>query len=308
VAVPSSPMSETRTAVAAATGCYLIWGLLPLAFQQMAGLGAGPWEILANRMVWGVLAAALLLLIARQGAETRRLLASPRLLIWIVASAALIAGNWGVYILGVTRGQTLDVSLGYYLTPLVNMAIGAVFLRERVDRLGLAAMALAAIGVALQTLAVGGLPWVSLGLTLTFCGYGLIRKRVAVNALPGLFVECLILSGPGLVVLLWLQSTGQGHLFDGPVATGWLMFAGPLTVIPLALFAWAARRLTLSSMGFLQFLAPTMVFAIGVIQGEPLSALRLASFGFIWVGAAVFLASALTRARRTAAITVDPAP
>lgn len=310
-ATPSQTTSEARAALAAGVLCYLLWGFIPLVFQQMARQGADAWEIMGHRAVWGVAWALLLVLIARQWTQVVAVFRQPKVLGWLALSAVLIAANWTTYVIAVNNGRTLDASLGYYLNPLLNMAAGAWLFRERIDRFGAAAIALAAIGVVLQTVALGHAPWVSLLLAFSFAAYGIIRKRVSVDAQTGLFMECLLLTAPGLAWVIYIQSTGQGHFTDSPAATFWLLFAGPATVIPLALFAWAARRMPLSSMGFLQFLAPTIVFFIGVMQGEALGALRIASFAFIWVGAAVFALGAVLKVRRaanTAETIVAPEP
>lgn len=301
----SPATNETRTAVAAGVLCYLIWGFIPLAFQQMAHHGATPWEIMAHRAVWGVVWALLLVILAKQGAQILNVFSQPKVLGWLALSATIIAGNWIIYILAVNSGRTLDASLGYYLNPLLNMAAGALIFRERISGAGKIAMGLAAIGVAIQTAALGHAPWISLGLALTFAAYGIIRKRVQADAQTGLFIECLILTLPGLAYMVWLQSSGQGHFMSSPASMLWLLFAGPVTVIPLMLFSWAARRMPLSSMGFLQFLAPTIVFFIGMAQGEPLSLLRIVSFVFIWAAVGVFIYGAVQTARRRDAA---PAP
>ena len=280
--------------------CYLIWGFIPLAFQQMAQHGATAWEIMANRAVWGVIWALALALIAKQGTQILTVLKSPKTLGWLTLSASIIALNWIVYILAVNSGRTLDASLGYYLNPLLNMAAGAWIFRERISRAGQIAVGLAAIGVVIQTLALGHAPWISLCLAVSFAIYGIIRKRVKADAQTGLFIECLILTIPGLVFMIWLQKSGQSHFMGDPVITAWLLLAGPITVIPLMLFSWAARRMPLSSMGFLQFLAPTIVFVIGVLQGEPLSSLRIVSFAFIWAAVGVFIYGAIQSSRAKA--------
>ena len=310
-ASPSPNSSETRTALAAGVICYLIWGFVPLIFQQMAHQGANAWEIMGHRAVWGLVWSLLLVLLARQWSQVMAVLRQPKVLGWLSLSAILIATNWTVYIVAVNNGRTLDASLGYYLNPLLNMAAGAWLFRERIDWAGKIAMALAAVGVVLQTLALGHAPWVSLVLALTFAAYGIIRKRVSVDAQTGLFLECLLLALPGLIWLIHIETTGAGHFTATPAATLWLLFAGPATVIPLALFAWAARRMPLSSMGFLQFLAPTIVFIIGVLQGEALGPLRIASFVFIWVAVGVFAVGAVLKVRRgsrTAETIVAPEP
>ncbi|MBD3834852.1 EamA family transporter RarD [Brevundimonas bullata] len=310
-ASPSPNSSEARTALAAGLLCYLIWGFVPLIFQQMAHQGANAWEIMGHRAVWGLVWSLLLVLLARQWSQVMAVLRQPKVLGWLSLSAILIATNWTVYIVAVNNGRTLDASLGYYLNPLLNMAAGAWLFRERIDWAGKIAMALAAIGVVLQTLALGHAPWVSLVLALTFAAYGIIRKRVSVDAQTGLFLECLLLALPGLIWLIHIETTGAGHFTATPAATLWLLFAGPATVIPLALFAWAARRMPLSSMGFLQFLAPTIVFIIGALQGEALGPLRIASFVFIWVAVGVFAVGAVLKVRRgsrTAETIVAPEP
>ncbi|MBB4796925.1 chloramphenicol-sensitive protein RarD [Brevundimonas bullata] len=310
-ASPSTHSSEARTALAAGVICYLIWGFVPLIFQQMAHQGANAWEIMGHRAVWGLVWSLLLVLLARQWSQVMAVLRQPKVLGWLSLSAILIATNWTVYIVAVNNGRTLDASLGYYLNPLLNMAAGAWLFRERIDWAGKIAMALAAIGVVLQTLALGHAPWVSLVLALTFAAYGIIRKRVSVDAQTGLFLECLLLALPGLIWLIHIETTGAGHFTATPAATLWLLFAGPATVIPLALFAWAARRMPLSSMGFLQFLAPTIVFIIGALQGEALGPLRIASFVFIWVAVGVFAVGAVLKVRRgsrTAETIVAPEP
>lgn len=310
-ASPSPNSSEARTALAAGLLCYLIWGFVPLIFQQMAHQGANAWEIMGHRAVWGLVWSLLLVLLARQWSQVMAVLRQPKVLGWLSLSAILIATNWTVYIVAVNNGRTLDASLGYYLNPLLNMAAGAWLFRERIDWAGKIAMALAAVGVVLQTLALGHAPWVSLVLALTFAAYGIIRKRVSVDAQTGLFLECLLLALPGLIWLIHIEATGAGHFTATPAATLWLLFAGPATVIPLALFAWAARRMPLSSMGFLQFLAPTIVFIIGALQGEALGPLRIASFVFIWVAVGVFAVGAVLKVRRgsrTAETIVAPEP
>ena len=289
---------EGRPALIAGIASYAAWGIAPLVFQAMAREGAGAWEIMAHRAVWSVFWAAGLVLLAKQTPELLAVFRRPKTMLLLAASSGFIAINWSLFVWAVNNGRTLDTSLGYYINPLLNMAAGAVFFRERIDRVGLLAIAAAAIGVALQGLAIGHLPWISLVLAFSFATYGVIRKRISADAQTGLFIECLFLVLPGAAFLVWLHARGGGHFFDDPGAAFWLAMAGPMTVLPLALFAWAARRMPLSSMGFLQFIAPTMTFVIGVSQGEPFSTLRGVSFGFIWAGAAIYAWGALRKLRR----------
>ncbi|WP_411287345.1 EamA family transporter RarD [Phenylobacterium sp.] len=294
---PSAPGGEARLALTAGVACFLLWGFVPLAFQAIGRLGVGPLETLAQRTFWSIPAAGLFVLLAGQGAQVRAVLRNPRVLRWLVLSSLLIAINWITFIWAVTSGRLLEASLGYYINPLVNVAAGALLFRERVDRVAQVAIVLAVLGVVLQAIALGHLPWVSLVLALSFGGYGIVRKQVAADAQTGLLVECLFLGLPGLVYVAWLQSQGAGHFFDSPVSAAWLIASGPITAVPLVLFAWAARRVPLSVMGFLQFIGPTISFMIGLAQGEAFTPLRAASFGFIWVGAAVFALGAWRRSR-----------
>lgn len=293
----SAPGGESRPALGAAILCYLIWGIVPLVFQAMGHLGVSPWEILANRTVWAVPMALLFVLLAGQGREVMAVVRNRRTLAWLTLSSLLIAGNWGIYIWAVNSGRVLETALGYYINPLLGMAAGALMFNERIDRLGYVAIALAVIGVAVQAFAVGGLPIVSLALAVSFGGYGILRKRVAASAQTGLLIECLVLAVFGAIYVAWLQHTGAGHLGKSWQATAWLLSCGPFTAVPLVLFSWAARRIPLSSLAFLQFLGPTSGFVIGVMQGEAFTPLRAASFVFIWGGAVVFAVAALRRSR-----------
>lgn len=295
---PPAAGGSPRQALIAGILCYVIWGATPILFMVMKRAGASPWEILAHRAMWAAPWAGLLVLLAGQGAQVKRVFASPRRVFILAASAAMISSGWGVYVWSVTHGRNIEASLGYYITPLLNMAVGAAFYRERIDRFGATAIALAAVGVVLQGAALGHLPAIALFLAATFWGYGLIRRQIDVEAQTGLFVECLLLTAPGLAYVLWLHHTGGGVFARTGGATLLLMTAGPATVAPLALFAWTARRLSFSTIGFLQFISPTIGFAVGVATGERLSLLGVISFLCIWAGAAVFIAGAM-RASRT---------
>jgi chloramphenicol-sensitive protein RarD len=291
----SAPGGEARLALTAGVGCYLIWGFLPLYIQMLGRLHVGPWEILAQRTLWSIPAAALFVLAARQFAQVAQVFRTPAVLRQLALSSLLIAVNWGVFTWAVNNGRVLETSLGYYINPLVNMAAGALVFRERIDGAGKLAIGLAILGVAIQALALGHLPLVSIIVALSFGGYGIVRKRVAADAQTGLLVECLLLGVPSLAYIIWLQHVGAGHFFTGPMTAVWLIGSGAITAAPLVMFAWAARRIPLSAMGFLQFVAPTMTFVIGVLQGEPFTPLRALSFLFIWGGAAVFLWGAWRR-------------
>lgn len=283
---------ETRRALLVGIGCYVVWGLTPLLFITMGRAGASPWAILAHRALWSAPWAGLLVLAARQGGEVKAALLDPRRFGLLVLSAAAISSGWGVFVWSVNNGRNIEASLGYFITPLLNMAAGALIFRERIDRFGVLAIALAATGVALQTIALGHPPLIALYLAFTFWVYELIRRQIAVEAQTGLFIECLLMTLPGLVGVIFLHGAG-GDIFGRAVGPSLLMMAaGPVTVAPLALFAWTARRLPLSTFGFLQFISPTIGFLIGVGVGERLPPLGVIAFAFIWTGSAVFMLGA----------------
>ncbi len=289
---------SSRQAVVAGLVCYILWGAIPVLFIFIGRAGGSPWEILGERAVWSAPWAALLVLAAGQGGQVMEAFRRPRTLMLLALSATFIGTGWAVYVWSVTNGRNLEASLGYYITPLLNMAAGAALFRERIDRLGALAIALAVIGVALQTWALGHPPIISLVLAGTFWAYGLIRRRVETDAQAGLLVECLLMALPGLAYVAWLAHQG-GELFGRSLSGSILLLAtGPATVVPLALFAWTARRLPFSTLGFLQFIGPTMGFAVGVFTGESLTLPRMASFAFIWAGAATFVFGAWRVGRR----------
>jgi chloramphenicol-sensitive protein RarD len=288
VAPSSASGGEPRQALAAGVGAYLIWGFLPLYFHLLAGYGVGSAEMIAHRTLWAVMWAFGLVLTSRQVPQVARVLREPKTLAVLAMSTAAILANWTIYVIAVNHGKVLETSLGYYINPLMNMAVGAALFRDRMSREGKIAIGLAIVGVAVQAFALGHLPLVSLALAFSFCLYGVIRKQVQADAQTGLFIECLYLTLPGGAYVLWLEATGAGHFRDGFSVAALLLAAGPATVVPLAMFAWAARRLTMTALGFLQFLAPTIQFIIGVWLGEALTPLRILSFAFIWAGVAVF--------------------
>ena len=291
---------EGRAALIAGMACYTIWGLFPIYMYALAHAGVRPLEITAERAAWAVLWAGGLVIAARKQAELLRVLGEPRTLALLFGSAILISINWLLYVVAVTSGRTLEASLGYYINPLMNMAAGALFFRERIDRIGGVAIALATLGVAVQTVAVGHPPLLSLGLAVSFCGYGLIRKQVNADAQTGLFVETAILALPATAYAVWLQRQGVGHFGHDASTTILLLLSGPLTIAPLALFSWAARRISLVWLGFLQFIAPTLQFFVGIAAGEAFTPMRAVAFAFIWIGAGVFAFGAWRRTRQLA--------
>jgi chloramphenicol-sensitive protein RarD len=292
------PTGESRAALAAGALCYVLWGGTGLLFMAMGRAGASPFEIVAQRAVWSAPWAFVLVLLARQTDQVRLALRSPKLLAALAGSALAISSGWIVYVWAVNHGKNIESSLGYFITPLLNMAAGAVLFRERIDRLGLIAVALAAAGVAIQTLSLGHPPFIALFLASTLWVYGLIRRHLAIDAQAGLFLECLFIAAPGVLYVLWLAHAGTGLFGRTLAGSVFLMTAGPVTVLPLALFSWTARRLNLSTVGFLQFISPTLGFMVGLANGERLNRGELISFLFIWTGVAVFILGAWRAWRR----------
>jgi chloramphenicol-sensitive protein RarD len=298
IAMTPDREAPDRSGLVAGLVCYLIWGFLPLLFGATERLGASGLEIVAWRTLWAAPLAIAFVAAVDRGASARDLLQSPRILLMLLLSATLIAINWTTYVLAVVHGQILAASLGYYLAPLVNVASGALFFKERITRIGMAAVVLAVIGVAMQGVALHGAPFIPVILACSFGGYGVVRKHLPVSAQTGLMVECLYLSMPALAYVGWLAMAGHGAFGRAPAVTGMLLLCGPATVIPLVLFAFAARRLTMSLVGFLQFITPTLQFGCGLAAGERLSPLAALSFAFIWAGVIVFVLGAVIQGRR----------
>ena len=293
-----SAQDAARQAVIAGAVCYLLWGATPILFMALGHAGAGEWEIVGQRAMWSAPWAAALVLITGQAGELWRIVRQPRTVALLALSAASVSSGWVVFVWAVNHGGNLESSLGYYINPLMNMAAGGLLFRERIDRFGLTAIGLASAGVAVQTLALGHPPVVALILATTFWIYGLIRRQIDADALAGLCVECMLIAVPGIAFLIWLRHHGGGVFGHALTPSILLMACGPVTVFPLALFSWTARRLPFSTIGFLQFLSPTVSFVIGLAVGERLTTLAAISFIFIWAGALVFAYGAWRASRR----------
>lgn len=306
-------MNQTRLGYLYGFGAYLIWGFFPIYLKLLRP--AGPVEILAHRIVWSVVFVALLLAALRNIGFLRALARRPRALAGIAAAATLIGVNWGTYIYGVNSDRVVETALGYFINPLVIVLIGVFFLRERLRPAQWAALGVGGLAVAVLTVDYGRLPYLALVLAFSFAGYGLVKKRLALPAAEGLFVESAVLALPALAYLGWL--THRGAATFGHVSTGHtvlLVLAGAATAIPLLLFAGAANRLPLSTIGMLQYVGPILQLGCGVlIYHEPMPPARLAGFALVWLALVVFSTDALRQARRTraearAAATPVPAP
>lgn len=261
-----------------------------------------PFEVLAHRIIWAVPFGLPIILLRRQLPDVVRALRERRTLGLLSLSAVLIAVNWVVYITAVQRDEIFQASLGYYINPLMYVLIGVAFFRERLRRPQIAAVLLAAAGVGVLTLSGGRLPLIALTLATSFTIYGVIRSRVVVGGMPGLFIETLVLLPLAAGYMLWLGSRGAAAFgADDPGLAATLLLAGPFTVLPLLAFALAARRLRLSTIGIMQFISPTLQFAVGLAYGEPLTAAHVACFALIWIAVTVFSVDAWRTSRVAAA-------
>lgn len=293
-------MPAMNPGIVYAAGAFTLWGLAPLYFKQLAA--ATPVEIVLHRSVWSLAFMLIVLGLARRWAWWGPALRDTRQLGLFALSATLLTGNWTLYVWAVNSGRVLDASLGYFINPLVNVLLGWLVLHERLRRGQWAAVGLAAAGVAWLTAQAGQLPWIALTLAATFGVYGLLRKTANLGALEGLAMETLLMAlvaGPLLV--LWTVQGRSDAVHAPPALWGWLVLAGPVTAVPLLLFAAAARRVTLATLGLMQYIGPTIGFALGVwVFHEPFDATRLAGFALIWTGLAVYSAEGWWRGRQAA--------
>jgi chloramphenicol-sensitive protein RarD len=273
-------------------GAYLVWGVLPLYFKAIGHVGAV--EIVAHRIVWSLFFLGALVTLSRKWGEIGAAFRAPRVLLTLLLTAALIGANWLIYIYAVVSGHVLEGSLGYYLNPLVNVLLGTILLKERLSRFQKAAVALAAAGVAVLAAGAGDALWISLSLAASFALYGFLRKVAPVAALEGLFIETLLLTPLALGWILWLQHSGGGAFLEDRTTDILLVLGGAVTAIPLLLFTLAARRLPYSTLGFLQYIAPSLQFLLAILVfGEPLTAAHILCFAAIWTALAVFVVEGL---------------
>jgi chloramphenicol-sensitive protein RarD len=248
-----------------------------------------PFEVLVHRILWAVPFGALIILARRQGPEVRRAIVHRRTLGWLALAAIVIALNWLVYITAVQRGQIFEASLGYYINPLMYVVIGVIAFQEKLRTLQVTAVLLAAVGVGVLTVSGGQFPIIALTLAVSFTIYGVIRSRVAVGGMPGLFIETLLLFPMSLGYMIWLVQSREAYFRpQEPGLAAALMLAGPLTVVPLLFFALAARRLRLSTIGIMQFIGPTLQFLVGLAYGEELTLPHAVCFTLIWIAVCVF--------------------
>ena len=284
-----------RTGFVLGLAAYALWGVLPVYFKALAAVPAV--DIVAHRILWSLPFLAALILLSRGWPKVRDALAQPRTLGMLLLTALLIGGNWLLYVYAVTSDHILAASFGYYLNPLANVLLGRFVLHERLNRLQWIAVAIAAAGISVLAAGALGQLWISLTLCVTFALYGLLRKIVPADAITGLGIETAILFPLAIAWLAWRHSTGAAVMGMNHAQTGLLLLAGVVSTTPLLLFTAAAKRLRYSTLGMLQFLAPTLQFAIAVLYGERITWAHVAAFPAIWLALALYV-TALLRAPR----------
>lgn len=299
MARPPAQNEDTPQGLAFAVTAYLLWGFLPLYLKALDHVP--PAEVVAHRIVWSVPVAGIVLIALGRTRDLREALRTPRMLGMAAVTAALVSVNWGVYVWAVSAGRALDGALGYYINPLFSVFLGAVLLRERLNPAQIVAIALAAAAVVVLALDTGSLPWPALALTVSWGFYAFFKRTLPIGPNQGFMLEVLILLVPALGYLGWLAAAGQSHFTDSAGNFWLLLAAGLATATPLMIYANGAKRLRLSTIGILQYIAPTMIMLIAVfVFGEPFGAARAIAFPMIWAALVIYSFSMIRQVRRAA--------
>jgi chloramphenicol-sensitive protein RarD len=289
--------ARARAGILMGLGAYFLWGVLPLYFKAIGHVPA--LEIVSHRILWSLFFLAALATLWKRWPAIRAAVTSAKIAAILLVTAALIGVNWLVYIYAVVTGHVLEGSLGYYLNPLVNVLLGTILLKEKLTGFQKGAVALAAAGVAVLAAGAGDALWISLTLAASFALYGFIRKVAPVDAIEGLAIESAFLAPLAIGWILWLQQGGQGHFLADRTTDLLLVLGGAVTAIPLLLFTAAAKRLPYSTLGFLQYVAPSMQFLLAVLAfGEPLTTAHIVCFAAIWTALAIFVVEGIRSGRR----------
>jgi chloramphenicol-sensitive protein RarD len=295
-----------NSGILAAIGAYALWGLLPMYWKSMQTVP--PFEVLCHRTVWSLLFLLLPLIWSKRWQRIRQASRSPVTLITFLITSSMLGLNWFVYIWAVNAGHILDASLGYFVNPLISVLLGTIFLKERLRPWQWVAIGIAVCGVVFVTLGYGAFPWIALTLALTFGFYGLLRKTASLEALEGLALETAVLSVPALAYLVTLELTGAASFGHTATTTDVLLaFTGIATALPLLLFGYAARKVTLATVGVLQYITPTLQFLLGVwVYGETFTTTRMIGFGTVWIALILYSLEGVIERRRekTAALSI----
>ena len=278
-------------------GAFMLWGLLPVYWKLLGAVPA--FQILSHRTIWSLVFLFILLLLFKRMGEVKKALRSRRNRWCLAGGSLMLAANWGIYIWAVTNGHIIEASLGYYITPLVNVILGCLVFKDRLKPLQLGAIALASAGVIIMVVRYGHFPWLALSIALSFGLYGMIRKLADVESLPGLFLETTILSPFMAAFLLWQEHLGLGAFLHSGLSTdGLLILSGVATSVPLLLFAHGARRISFITVGLLQYITPTLTFLLGcLVYGEEFRPSHVLGFTCIWLALALYTFDGLRRYR-----------
>ncbi|UWQ58564.1 EamA family transporter RarD [Leisingera caerulea] len=288
---------DTPRGLAFASTAYLMWGFLPLYMKALSHIPAA--EIVTHRVIWSVPVAGALLIVLRRTKDLQAGLKNPRMLGMACITAALISVNWGIYVWSIAAGRALDAALGYYINPLFSIALGALLLREPLSKAQLAAVALAAGAVVVLTLDAGRVPWVAVGLTLTWGFYAFFKKSLPIGPNQGFLLEALILLPPALVYFFYLTVTGVGSFGGSAFDTSMLLGCGVVTAVPLIVYANGAKLVRLSTIGILQYIAPTMIFLMAVLVfGEEFGQARMIAFPMIWAALVIYTVPMVQQMRK----------
>ena len=284
----SSTTSEHRAGIISALSAYFLWGLAPIYFKMIDQINSS--EIMVHRVVWSTLLLLVIVVLSKKSSTLVSLLKQPKLILHLTVSASFLAVNWFMFIWAVNNDHLLDASLGYYINPLFSVALGVVFLGERLRKKQLIAVALAVTGVLIQLIVIGSLPLISLALAGTFGIYGLLRKKMHVDSFVGLLVESAMMLPLALIYWQFFVASPTSNMFNNPTSLNTtLMFAGIVTTAPLLFFTSAAKRLTLSALGFFQYIGPSIMFLLATFHyNEPLHMAKLLTFAFIWMALVLF--------------------
>ncbi|AYO13013.1 EamA family transporter RarD [Vibrio owensii] len=290
---------RSRQGVLLAIGAYTMWGIAPIYFKSIAEVS--PLEILSHRVIWSFFLLAALLHFGRHWRSVRDIIKNKTKMMFLVSTAILVGANWLIFIWAVNSNHMLDASLGYYINPLINVLLGMVFLGERLRKLQWFAVVLAACGVLVQLIVFGSVPVVAIALAMSFGFYGLLRKKVSVEAQTGLFIETLVMLPAAAIYLLFIASSPTSNMLDNPTQLNTLLIAaGVITTLPLLCFTGAATRLKLSTLGFFQYIGPSLMFLLAVqIYGEPFTSDKAITFAFIWGALVVFSFDGLRNNRKS---------
>ena len=301
VSITSSEQRRADTGLVAGLACYLLWGFLPILFSLMRHVGAV--TLVADRTLWTLLLVGIIMIVGGRTAEVRAILRDWKAVRSMAIAAFVLAANWLIYVYAVETNQVLEASFGYFINPLVNIAVGMLLLGERLNRWQTVSVASATVAIGIQAVGLGGIPYIALGLAFTFALYGYLRKTAQASSISGLFVETLLLSPVALAYLLVTFALEGGVGVHGdPYTLFLLMLTGPGTALPLLLFAFAVQRLRLTTMGMLQYVSPSIQFVLAItLFGEHLNGIRLASFALIWLSLVVYTTDSVVRRRRAEA-------